>query len=257
MQVIRKTAIALFILSLLCLNLFGGALSQSITPGVSAGNTFTYSVKGLWSSNDSNATISESILQLNKTDYIRVTITNVSESDVNMHILWRFINGTESEIDDEINVATGIYTRWFWAVFPANLNAGDRIHPHGPDRTTVNASYTREFLDETREINRYRVTGEFASTDNTNRTYSDIMTVHFDRQIGMLVELYDYKTYTNPAYFETIIWEIIDTNTFGSSEPPPNQEIPLVIIIVPVAIIIALIAFIAYRKRFAKPRKKR
>jgi hypothetical protein len=94
------------------------------------------------------------------------------------------------------------------------------------------------------------VTGEFASTDNTNRTYNDYMTVHFDRQTGMLVELNDYKAYTNPAYSETVVWEIIDTNAWT------DPEFPTVLILLPVFIIVVGIALIAIKKR-TKSRKRK
>jgi len=220
-------------------------LAQTAQPGVRVGNTFTYEVKGFWSSSNANAVISDSILDLNSTEYVQVNITKVLDADVSMHIVWRFTNGTVSETDSEINVGTGMYTYWFWAVFPTNLNVGDKIHPYGPDMIKVNASSTRDFGDNKRETNRYLVTGEFASTDNTNRTYSDYMTVHFDKQTGMLVELYDYKTYTNPEYSETITWKIIDSNAWDV------PEFPVVALVIPILIVAALLALIVYKKRSA------
>ena len=185
------------------------------------------------------------LLDLNATEYVQVNITKVLDADVSMHIVWRFTNGTASETDSEIDVSTGIYNYWFWAVFPTNLNVGDKIHPYGPDTIKVNASSTRDFGDNKRETNRYLVTGEFVSTDNTNRTYNDYMTVHFDKQTGMLVELYDYKTYTNPEYSETITWKIIDSNAWDV------PEFPIVALVIPLLVVAALLALIVYKKRSA------
>jgi len=247
---ISRVAVVALLLSLLCLSTPQITSAQTAPVGVSKGNTFTYEIKGLWTSSNASLPIGQNILQLNETEYFKVNITDVSGSDISMHTLWRFTNGTENESDSKINVATGIYNYYFWAIFPANLNVGERIHPYGPDQITVNGTSTRDIVNKTRETNRFIVTGEFASTDNTNRTYNDYMTVHFDKQTGMLVELYDYKTYTNPAYSETVIWEIIDTNAWT------DPEFPTVLLLLPVFIIVVLIALIAYKKRAKSRRKK-
>jgi len=241
----KKMAIVVLLLALLFFVMGEATLAQTAQPGVRVGNTFRYEVKGFWSSSDTNAVISNSILDLNATEYVQVNITKVLDADVSMHIVWRFTNGTASETDSEIDVSTGIYNYWFWAVFPTNLNVGDKIHPYGPDTIKVNASSTRDFGDNKRETNRYLVTGEFVSTDNTNRTYNDYMTVHFDKQTGMLVELYDYKTYTNPEYSETITWKIIDSNAWDV------PEFPIVALVIPLLVVAALLALIVYKKRSA------
>ena len=246
----KKKAIVVLLLALLCFAMGEATLAQTAQPGVSVGNTFTYEVKGFWSSSDANAVISDSILDLNATEYVQVNITKVLDADVSMHVVWRFTNGTVSETDSEIDVGTGIYTHWFWAVFPTNLNVGDKIHPYGPDIIKVNASSTRDYADNRRETNRYLVTGEFVSTENTNRTYNDYMTVHFDKQTGMLVELYDYKTYTNPEYSETITWKVIDSNAWDV------PEFPIVALVIPLVIIAALLALVVYKKR-SRIRKRR
>jgi hypothetical protein len=247
----KKMAIVVLLLALLCFMMGEATLAQTAQPGVRVGNTFTYEVKGFWSSSNANAVISNSILDLNATEYVQVNITKVLDADVSMHIVWRFTNGTVSETDSEIDVGTGMYTYWFWAVFPTNLNVGDKIHPYGPDMIKVNASSTRDIGDNKRETNRYLVTGEFVSTDNTNRTYNDYMTVHFDKQTGMLVELYDYKTYTNPEYSETITWKIIDSNAWDV------PEFPMVALVIPLLIVAALLALIFYKKRSAIRKRRR
>ena len=247
----KKMAIVVMLLALLCFVMGEATLAQTAQPGVRVGNSFTYEVKGFWSSSDADAVISDSILDLNETEYVQLNITKVIDADVSMHIVWRFTNGTVSETDSEIDVSTGIYTYWFWAVFPSNLNVGDKIHPYGPDMIKVNASSTRDYGDNKRETNRYLVTGEFVSTDNTNRTYNDYMTVHFDKQTGMLVELYDYKTYTNPEYSETITWKIIESNAWDV------PEFPIVTLVIPILIVAALLALIVYKKRSAKRKRRR
>lgn len=249
-MVTRLAAVALLCV-LLCFTTAESVLAQTVPVGVSKGNTFTYDIKGLWNSSNSSLSVGHNMLQLNETEYFKVTITDVNDSDVSMHTVWAFKNGTDFEIDSKINVATGIYNYYFWAVFPSNLNVGDRIHPYGPDQIKVNGSSTSYYNNTGRETNRFLVTGEFASTDNSSRTYTDFMTVHFDKQTGMLVELYDSKTYTNPAYSETTIWKITDTNAFTD----PGFPITILIVaIIVAAALITLIALIALKKR---PRRRK
>jgi hypothetical protein len=248
---VNRGAAAAFLLALLCFSTAELVLAQTAPVGVSKGNTFTYDVKGLWSSSNSSLSVGQNMLQLNETEYFKVTITDVNGSDVFMHTVWAFKNGTDFEIDSQINVATGIYNYYFWAVFPSNLDVGDRIHPYGPDQITVNGTSTSYYNNTGRETNRFLVTGEFASTDNSSRTYNDYMTVHFDKQTGMLVELYDYKTYTNPAYSETTIWKITDTNAFTDSGFPTTI---LIVVIIVAGALVTLIALIARKKR---PRRRK
>ena len=244
----RLAAVALLFV-LLCFSTAEFVLAQTVPVGVSKGNTFTYDIKGLWSSSNSTLSVGQNMLQLNETEYFKVTITDVNGSDIFMHTVWAFKNGTDFEIDGKINVATGIYNYYFWAVFPSNLDVGDRIHPYGPDQITVNGTSTSYYNNTGRETNRFLVTGEFASTDNSSRTYTDYMTVHFDKQTGMLVELYDYKTYTNPAYSETTIWKITETNAFTDPGFPTTI---LIVVIIVAAALITLTALLARKKRLRR-----
>jgi hypothetical protein len=243
----KKIVAATLLLALLCPIMVETTLAQlpTVTPGVTKGNTFTYDVKGLWSSNDPNVTITDQIRQLNMTDYFQVEITDVSGSEVSMNTMWRFTNGTELNGNTKIDISTGIYSgnSSFWAIFPGNLNAGDRIHPIGPDQVTVNGSQTTSYGSNQRETNRIVITGEFASNDNSNRTYNDYMNVQFDKQTGMLVALNDQQVYTNPEYTATIIWKITDSNVWTV------PEFPVAIIALPLFMIVTLLALIAFKKR--------
>ncbi|MBT0159540.1 hypothetical protein G4O51_06110 [Candidatus Bathyarchaeota archaeon A05DMB-2] len=233
------------------------AQPQTVSPGVRKGDTFTYNVKGLWSSSDPNATMAEDIRQMNMTEYFKVEVTDVSGSEVTLHTIWRFTNGTEISGDTTRNLDTGMAvsgTSVFWAIYGRNLNVGDRIHPMGIDQLTVNASQIKTYVNMQREINRFTVIGQFESNDSS-RTFSDNMIVQFDKETGMLVELYDVQIYTNPAYTQTIIWVLTDTNAFTASTSEfPIEILAVAVSIVAVALVVALIAF---KKRTKKTRKRR
>ncbi|MCW4047632.1 MAG: hypothetical protein NWE99_08765 [Candidatus Bathyarchaeota archaeon] len=260
MHMIKKIAAATILLTVLCFMMTATALAQpqTVSPGVRKGDTFTYNVKALWSSSDPNATMSENIRQMNMTDYFKVEITDVSGSEVTMNTVWRFLNGTEIDGYTKIDLSTGIYSgnSSFWAIFAGNLNTGDRIHPIGPDQVTVNSSQTNSYGGNQRETNKLVINGQFASTDNSNRTYTDYMTVQFDKQTGMLVELHDVQIYTNPAYTQTIIWIITDTNAFTASTSASAFPIELLAAAVSIVAVAIIVTVIALKKR-AKTRKRR
>jgi hypothetical protein len=257
----QKTALAISLLALLCFMMvattFAQTLPTTLTPGVKVGDTFTYSVKGLWSSNDPNATMGDDIRQMNMTDYFKVEVTGVSGAEVTLHTIWRFTNGTEITGDTTRDLDTGMAvsgTSIFWAIYGGNLNVEDRIHPMGMDQLTVNSTQTKNCLDFQREINMFTIIGQFESSDNSSRTFSDNMVVQFDKQTGMLVSLNDQQYYTNPVYAQTIIWEITDSNAINESvQSFPVEIVALVVVIIVVALLVAVVAL----KRRSKTRKIR
>jgi hypothetical protein len=191
-----------------------GTQSNQFVAGVKAGDVFTYEMQGLWESDDPNATISDTILQLNMTEWFRVTITNVSNPDVSLHTVWRFKNGTEIEADGEMDLETGFYSGGFGALYAANLNAGERIHPKGPDTVVVNDTITRNYPSGVRETNRLMLTAQFYNVNDTSRTYTDSRTIQFDKETGMLVELFNQNVYNIPEMTETIWWKLTDSNVW-------------------------------------------
>ena len=190
--------------------------------GVNAGDEFTYDIKGFWSSSDPDVTPSESFLQFNLTEWYKVTVTGVSDAEISINTTWRFNNGTELEGTGTVNVETGITypTGGFWAIYTANLRAGDYVRPMGVDRSTINETTTRYYgAGGTRETNSILLILEYYDADDPtySTTWTDYMNTYFDRQTGMLVELRDTNVYTNPQRTLTILWTIKDTNVWTIS----------------------------------------
>jgi hypothetical protein len=217
---------------------------QTAQPGVSAGNTFTYDIKGYYTSDDPNATFPDSMLQLNMTDYFKVTVTSVSGSDVSVSTVWRFTNGTEITGNSTVNVETGIYTGQFYAVYATNLAEGARIRPLGGyDQTVVNRTVTRTYGNSQRETNDLMLQRQLYNTNDTTgtSTLSEYSNILFDKQTGMLVELSDQQVYNKPSETITIKWKITDTNVWTVPELP--------LWIIPLFMVATLVAAIAYKKK--------
>lgn len=191
-----------------------GSQSSPLVAGVKKGDTFTYELEGLWESDDPNATISDAILQLNMTEWYRVTITNVSDPEILMHTLWRFKNGTEIEGEGKMDIETGFSSGGFWAIYAANLDVGELTHPKGPDQVTINSTVTLEYPGGSRKTNRLLLAAQFYNVNDPSRIYSDFRTVQFDKQTGILVEFRNQNIYNSPEMTETILWKLTDSNVW-------------------------------------------
>jgi len=242
---IKKLSIATFLLVLLCLTMVGRAWAQIRVPGVVQGNTFTYDVTAFWSSDDPSATIPAYLLEMNNTEYYRVTITavaitGVSGAEITTQNVWHFKNGTETSTTGTINLETGISTGGFWAIVAGNLGVNDLLHPSGQNKITVNETVMRDYAGVERETNHLMLM--FLRSDDGNSV--EHVDYYFDKQTGMLVQLNDVTSYTNPRKTVTIFWKIKDSNVWVVPEFPS-------VLILPLFMIATLLAVIAYKKTHA------
>jgi hypothetical protein len=214
--------VVIIILAFVIFTYLGSQSNQVAVPGVKEGDVFIYDVRGLWSSNDPNATMLEAFLQLNMTEWYQITVTEVSGAQVSINTTWRFNNGTELKGTGTVNVETGICypTNGFWAIYAANLKADDRLRPLGPDQSTINETTTRNYgAGSTRETNLVSLVLQYYDADDPtfSTTWTEYINTYFDRQTGMLVELRDISMYTNPQQTLTIVWKITESNVWTIS----------------------------------------
>jgi hypothetical protein len=204
--------IIVVIAAIILLNL--GSQSSEVTAGVSVGDTFTYELQGLWESNDPNATISDIILQMNMTESYQITITNVSRTEVSLHTVWRFRNGTEIAGDGTVDIATGISSGGFWAIYAANLDKGQIAHATGPEPVEITSTVDKQYLSGKRQTNILMMSAQYQNRDDPSRVYTDSRVVQFDKKTGMLVELRNENVYNIPEKTETIVWTLVDSNVW-------------------------------------------
>lgn len=205
--------IVIVIIAAIILATLGSPSSQAVA-GVKAGDTFTYGLEGLWESNDPNATISDSVLQANMTESFQVTITNVSDTEISIHTVWRFKNETVLEADSNVDILTGISSGGFWAIYAANLDQGQDAHASGPEPVTISNTYDKQYLSGKRETNLLSMSAQFQNVDDPSRVYTDSRVIQFDKETGMLVELRNENVYNSPEKTETIVWELVDSNVW-------------------------------------------
>jgi len=211
--------IVIIILAIIVYTNLGNQPAEAI-PGVTKGDVFTYNVMGIVNTKDPDAEIPAQILDLNNTDWYRVTVTDVSGPDVSIDTVQHFKNGTEIAGTGTVNVETGINSpvNGFWTIFAANLRKNDRIRPNGPERSTVNATLDRDYgVGVTRETNALSIITQYYDSENPDITYTEYGNTYFDRQTGMLVELRYISVYTDPQVTLTLLWKIRDTNRWAVS----------------------------------------
>jgi hypothetical protein len=239
----RKMLVTSLSLLLLSTTLIGGIWAQTYAPGVAEGDTFTYDMTGFWNSNDPSATIPQSFLELNETDYYEVRINGTSGAEVIAYSVWHFKNGSDvTSTLGIVNLETGVATSAL-LILAANLNANDRIHPTGQDTITINETVVRNYLGEDRETNHLMITYQDNGSSGTVDRY-------FDRETGMLVESREETLYVNPDMTIIVSWKIKETNVWGNP-----MEIPWLLII-PALIAIAVIIGVLFYIKKKRKRKK-
>lgn len=196
--------------------------SQGFVPGVKVGDEFIFDIRGSWSTNDSNATVPEAFLQLNTTDWYKVTVIDVDGTKVSTTTTWSFENGTEVETTGYIDIKSGTVfpTGGFWLIFASNLKANDILRPSGIEQVAINETSTKEYVaGVTREINFVSWTRERYDADDPtgSTTWTQFITFRFDKQTGMLVQLTDVSIYTNPQLFLTTTWTLKESNVWEVS----------------------------------------
>ena len=193
------------------------------TPGVSVGDTFTYSIKGQYQLFDENIATPDSIYpgftNLNNTESYTVKVTAVNGTSISLDVNWKFLNGTEIPSQQTIDLSNGQKTdkNGFFQIYCANLNLNDKVRPNGADGAIVNSTSTKGYQVDTRAVNEITIENEFLDIrDQTQSTYmDDYRSISFDRQTGMLVSFVDYIQYNNPSMTLVITYTLTSSSAWA------------------------------------------
>lgn len=192
--------------------------SETVVAGVAAGDVFTYSIRGYATIIDSNATIPENFFQLNMTEWYKVTITQVNDSEVSFSATWRFSNRTEIDKTGKVNIKTGIgNSQDFWAIYASGLEVGDYARPFGATGQVINATEKRTYKSGERETNSILAETMFTTTDDSPISCNSYRSIYFDKQTGMLVEFVNTELYSSPQLFLNLEWKLVDSTVWDVS----------------------------------------
>ena len=187
--------------------------------GLRVGDSFTYKLTGTSTLQAIDAAVTPGFDVYNKTDYYRVTITEIENTNLTLNIEWRFQNGTSITNTQILDISSGrsTSTTGFWAIYLANLKVGDLTRPTGHDGITINQTDTKTYADGTRTRCFWSVENQFFDINDStqDKLRYDYTAVYFDQKTGMLEILNNITYYNNPTKTETIIWHLINTSVWN------------------------------------------
>jgi hypothetical protein len=252
----KKSAFVALLLFLLLFMMIGDASGQITgpAPGVSPGNTFTYSFSAFfWNYTNPNAAPPAEMVELNKTESITVTVTNVTGQWVFLNISRRFENGTEtSPSEDFVNIVSGQNSgqssnAWGLIVSP-KLDTNNIVYPYGNVNFTINGTMTRTYSFGEREtayssVNATDLPGTVYHYDN----------IYFDRATGVMLEWYAEQVQSSSPNEKTAVQWKIEKFDLSTIPAGPNYWLLTAAVVSAVAVSMAIIVFV--RKRGKRRRR--
>ena len=201
------------------------ASAQPRTVGVAVGDWFKYGdITGSWSSNDPDAVFP--LLELNETEWMLLSVEDVSGTNITFQSIIHFTNGTEKTEGGYVDIDAGDGNMTLSAI-SANLNANDTIYSSpGYSTQKINETIVRTYPDGVRDTNCWNMTGEY----NVTGFYQYIsQSWYWDRASGIFVEMaQEYASQTeNYTTTWSILLKITESNVWVIPEFPSFLIPPL------------------------------
>ncbi len=251
-----KLTVAIPLLILLCFGLAAQAFAQTRAPGVKAEDYLTFSITTRWNSSNSSLTVPDRLVDINNTDYYKVSVSDVTAFNVTATNVWRFKNGTELPALVILDTDTGsmFYMNGYQGFFDANLTAGDLLHPSGSDLITINQTISRDYASGKRDTNVVTLSAQIVNNATNVTLGKEEVNFYIDKATGVLVELFDTTEYFDTAETGSTIWLLTETNLWAASSPQSELLLPIIVAIV--AVIVVVIVAVLYFKTRKKRKKK-
>jgi hypothetical protein len=231
--------------------------AQTIAPGVSPGDSFVYSFDVFWSSTDPNAAVPSNLLELNKTEFIRITVSEIAGAVVEMNVTRQFNNGSETNPSQIfVNLLNGL-GEGFGLIIPPNLENGSLVYPMGLNYSNsfiINEKMVKIYPFGEREVLHYHEN----KTDNPDYQYV-YYDMYYDRKTGVMLEWYvEQVPYNSTDQKISLLWKIKEFNakSEGSEGNVPQNhqtsEPPYLNLAIITAVVVLLVVLLTYRKRRKK-----
>jgi len=183
----------------------GVAFAQTANVGVTKGETFDYSYSLQWSSTDPTAIIPSSYVELNNTQTIQFTVTDISNAQISLEKTIIFKNGTQTSENGYVNINTGtIEINYGTIIVGSGLNVGGKIYPAG-GHAIINATTIRTYPSGQRETNYY-----VTETGTQNNFVK--LEIYYDKLVGAAVNYYWESTENSGSYTTTTTETLTSTN---------------------------------------------
>ena len=243
----RIVFLTLISVSLLSTMVLTSVVAQPRIVGVNVGDWFEYNdVAVTWSSNDPNATFPPSgwewLKETNETEWMRLSVEQVSGTNITLQMLTHYRNGTEETSGGDVDIDTGDGNMTFMAI-SADLNANDTIYS-SPDWSDykINETISRTYPDGVRNTNHLNMTYEYSwNISETQYYYYMSQNFYWDRESGIFVESHFEVTNQTGEYLTTwsSLARITDSNVWVIPEFPTWTPTLLILITLAIAIVIS------------------
>lgn len=225
-----KLLLAMFILSMLQIAIAETALAQTVFVGVTEGHAFDYDYNLFWQSTDPAAVVPAEFVDFNKTQWIRITITDVSGFTISLAVTQHYKNGTENTQNGNIDInKQQINAPYGFLIIRANSSADEKIYPLG-GHTTINETLLRTYSVGQRETSHSVFT-------KTEEGYYEKTEMFFDRATGAALE-YQFETRETSGSYVSTIKETITIRSWIIPEFPTFAIMMLVVAGTPLILIL-------------------
>lgn len=203
----------------LLLALVVAASAQTRTVGVGVGNKFRFTLGTVsWISDDPSATPPSALVDANNTQWVEVTITTISGTNVTGQVTRHYKNGTEITEGGWVDVDTGDGENITGLVISANLAAGDSVYTSSPyNDYIINETVPRTYFGGVRDTNHLNTA---SNTNSSSGTLSLRTNLYWDKSTGFAVETRQETTSQTGSY--TTTWsedgQIISSNVWTVPE---------------------------------------
>jgi len=264
----KKTVLSALALVFLLSALVVASSSQERTVGITVGDWFKYGNFNVsWSSTDPNATFpppgGEQLEEMNETEWMLVSIENISRTWIFLEIVKHFKDETEKTENGSVDIETGSGIM-FGRIISADLDVNDTIYtdppPFSPPFSTwkICETIVRTYPDGERETNHLNTTQEwnfiqYKDSWAINVTGHAVIDFYWDRSTGILVE-YSYNVIEHVGEYVTttvVSYRITESNVWIVREFPSWTLITFILITVLILVVITA-AIVIYKRRLLK-----
>ena len=234
--------------SSLCFIMSLTVLAQSIAPGVSPGDSFTYSFTAFWDST-SYVEPPANITALNETKLIKITVTEICGVVVMMNLTRYFKNGTQTNSQIFVNLLNGI-GEGFGLIIAPNLSPKSMAYPLGLNYSNsfiLNEAIVKEYPFGEREVLHASLSKDGISYD-----------MYFDKKTGVMFEWYIERSL--PEGKVLLQWKIQEFNVkseeYQGDEETGFSHLGGLAVLISVVLIIGISLIILVSKRSRKRRRR-
>jgi hypothetical protein len=215
-------------------------VAQQRIVGVNVDDWFKYGdITVNWSSNNPNATLPPGSEELNETEWMLLSVKNVSGTTITFQSTRHFKNGTERIESGYLDIDTGDTENMGGAAISANLEVNDTLYTGSTVK--INETVVRTYPDGVRETNHLNVTLEESLMQYYYRRTENF---YWDKPTGIVVEQYVEEIEQTEEYLTTYSASVRITESSVWVIP----EFPSFLIL-PLFMMATLLAVTVYRRK--------